>query len=81
MRLPEGYVLYLASRKNVERPVEAAEGISGIFSHSQVALIAREAALPPEIAASMRWFALESDPGFRTWTDDFSHVFSVLKLF
>jgi len=81
MRLPEGYVLYLASRQNVERPVEAAEGISGIFSHSQVALIAREAALPPEITASERWLQLGTDQGFRTWTDDYSQVLSVLRLF
>ncbi|MBU1566445.1 MAG: fused MFS/spermidine synthase [Proteobacteria bacterium] len=78
--LPSGYVLYYASKNNVERPVLPANGISGIFSHSQVALIARPTSLPVEITASERWQKLEHDPKLKAWTDDFSNVFGVFRL-
>lgn len=77
--LPEGYALYYASKYNVDRPFDVANGISGLFSHSQVALIAKESALPEDITFSERWFRLDHDPAFRTWTDDFSNVFGVFK--
>ncbi len=78
--LPSGYALYYASKLNVPRPVEVGLHLSGIFSHSQVVIIAKETALPQEIVDSARWFRLERDPDFRTWTDDFSHILGVLKL-
>ena len=78
--LPNGYVLYFASKNNVERPALPANGISGIFSHSQVALIAKETSLPEEITASERWRKLEHDPGFRVWTDDYSNIFGIFRI-
>lgn len=79
LALPSGYVLYYASKINVARPALPANSISGIFSHSQVVLIAKETCLPEEITASERWFKLEHDPGLRTWTDDYSHIFGVFR--
>lgn len=81
LRLPDGYSLYYASKTNVERPAGLSGRIAGIFSHSQVALIARESALPEEIAAATRWRRLEHDSDFVPWTDDFSNVFGVLRIF
>lgn len=78
--LPSGYVLYFASKNNVERPTLPANAISGIFSHSQVALIARDSSLPQEITASERWQKLEFDPDFRVWTDDYSNIFGIFRI-
>jgi spermidine synthase len=80
MVLPSGYALYYASNYNVEQPAEAEERIASFFSHSQVAIIAKEAALPEAITASARWLKLEHEPGFSSWTDDFSNVLGVLKI-
>ncbi len=79
LALPSGYVLYYASKHNVERPVDVVNGISGLFSHSQVALIAKESALPENITMSERWLRLDHDPAFKTWTDDFSNIFGVFR--
>jgi len=79
LTLPSGYVLYYASKNNVERPVEVTNGISGLFSHSQVALIAKETSLPEEITVSERWLELDHDSGFRAWSDDFSNIFGVFR--
>jgi hypothetical protein len=81
LRLPNGYGLYYASKTDVERPEGLSGRIPGIFSHSQVALIARESALPEEIVAAKRWRRLDHDPDFSPWTDDFSNVFGVLRIF
>jgi len=78
-RLPLGYALYYASKKGVEKP-EPANQPMGYFSHSQVAVIARESALPKGITQSARWQKLEQDSGFSQWTDDFSNVLGVLRL-
>jgi len=80
LTLPNGYALYFASKNNVERPALPVNGISGIFSHSQVVLLAKESSLPEEITASERWRKLEHDPSFRVWTDDYSNVFSIFRL-
>ncbi len=80
VRLPKGYALYFASKNDVERPAEVAHGISGLFSHSQVVLIAKETALPDDIRASGRWSRLPRNPEFTTWTDDFSNILGVLRI-
>ncbi|MDK9706509.1 MAG: fused MFS/spermidine synthase [Desulforhopalus sp.] len=79
--LPDGYVLCYASQTDVDRPAGLSGRIPGIFSHSQVALIARESALPAEITDAPRWRRLGHDPDFSPWTDDFSNVFGVLRIF
>ncbi|MFH0780932.1 MAG: fused MFS/spermidine synthase [Pseudomonadota bacterium] len=81
IHLPKGYAVYYASKNNVERPAEVANGISGLFSHSQVVLIAKETALPETITEPGRWGKLEFNSEFKTWTDDFSNVFGVLRFF
>lgn len=78
--LPKGYALYYAAKNDVERPAEVANTISGLFSHSQVVLIAKETALPDDIAASNRWNRLEHNAEFKTWTDDFSNILGVLRI-
>lgn len=78
-QLPKGYVLYYADKNDVEEPTGEANNFPGVFSHSQVALIAKEAALPENISSSKRWRKLEHDPDFRYWTDDFSNVLSVFR--
>jgi spermidine synthase len=78
-RIPEGYALYYASKSGVEKPADSAKLALGLFSHSQVALIAKESALPEEIIMVARWHKLEHDPDFNTWTDDFSNVLGVFK--
>ncbi|EKD33732.1 MAG: hypothetical protein ACD_75C02615G0005 [uncultured bacterium] len=78
-RLPDGSAIYYASKRGVEKPADSAKLSVGLFSHSRVALIAKESALPEEITLSTRWLKLEHDPDFTTWTDDFSNVLGVLK--
>ncbi|HBG18052.1 MAG TPA: hypothetical protein DDY32_01870 [Desulfobulbaceae bacterium] len=78
-RLPEGYALFYASKKGVEKP-EPANQPMGYFSHSQIAVIARESALPAGITQSARWQRLEQDEMSPQWTDDFSNVLGVLRL-
>lgn len=77
--LPEGFAIYHASKRGVEKPADSAKLSVGLFSHSRVALIARQSALPGEITLSTRWQKLEHDPDFTTWTDDFSNVPGVFK--
>lgn len=76
--LPEGYSLYYGSRHNVERP-EGTSTLSGLFSHSQVVLLARDQAFPEEITTSPRWRYLPVDPEIRTWTDDYSNLFQIFR--
>ena len=77
-RLPPGYSLYYASRHMVERP-EGTSMLSGLFSHSQVVLLARDEAFPPEITAAERWRLLPADEEVRPWTDDYSNIFQLLR--
>lgn len=76
--LPEGYSLYYGSRHNVERP-EGTSTLSGLFSHSQVVLLARDEAFPEEITNSPRWRYLPADPEIRPWTDDYSNLFQIFR--
>lgn len=78
-RLPKDYVLYYASKNGVEKPADSSKLAIGLFSHSQVALIVRESALPEEIIMAARWQKLEHDPDFKSWTDDFSNVLGVFR--
>lgn len=78
LELPEGYSLYYGSRHNVERP-EGTSTLSGLFSHSQVVLLARDEAFPPEISDSPRWRYLPPDPEIRPWTDDYSNLFQIFR--
>jgi hypothetical protein len=43
-------------------------------------VFARSEADLGSIASDERWEALEVDPGFRSWTDDYSNILAVLKL-
>jgi hypothetical protein len=76
--LPEGYSLYYGSRHNVERP-EGTSTLSGLFSHSQVVLLARDEAFPEEITTSPRWRYLPADPEIRPWTDDYSNLLQIFR--
>ena len=78
MELPEGYSLYYGSRHNVERP-EGTSTLSGLFSHSQVVLLARDEAFPSEISDSPRWRYLPPDPEIRPWSDDYSNLFQIFR--
>jgi spermidine synthase len=77
--LPDGHALYYASKAGVAGPVEPGSTIVGVFSHSQVAILARESILPEEITTTPRWRRLEHDPEIRPWTDDYSNIFKVAR--
>lgn len=79
-RLPEGYALYYAGKEGVEPPAPSSDQPMYYFSHSQVAVIARESSLPAEIGQSARWHKLEQDSASPQWTDDFSNVLGVLRM-
>ena len=78
MELPKGYSLYYGSRYHVERP-EGTMALSGLFSHSQVVLLARDEAFPEAITDSPRWRYLPPDPEIRPWTDDYSNLFQIFR--
>ena len=71
--LPAGYASYCG-----RHDPDATTSLKNDFKYPHIlCLIGREDSLPENIRTNPAWKKTIPDPSFRSWTDDFSNVFSV----
>jgi spermidine synthase len=67
--LPQDFFVYYSRERHKSVP---------FYSPQTVAIISRKEVLPQSFIDSSEWEKLIKDPSFRTWTDDFTNIVSVL---